>query len=158
MCLFPPSSLPPSLPLMQAVLLEDLSCYWLQFIIIFIVSWTFLCFLEEFWLGIHSCVKRIYPNWRPSGKQVVLLWHTTTGQKWNQRTETKVRKSRCELSPSYYSHLWKIIMVRKTHYYHLNYHCRLIKCTFILHCFQSGKALNCIFIFSHLKIIHVFQI
>lgn len=72
-----------------------------------LLSLIYLRFPEGSWSRIHCCVVRIYPNWKPSGKQVALFLHIIMGQKWNPRTETNVSKCRYKLSPSYYSCLQK---------------------------------------------------
>lgn len=110
-----------------------------SFLLLLLLSLTKLRFPEELMRNTLLAV-RIYPNRKPSGKQVVLLLHITRGQKWNPRTGTKLGKRRCKLSPLFLS--VKIIMARKTHYYSLNHHCRLMEYIFVFFYFQIAFWIN----------------
>lgn len=118
-----------------------------SFILLLLLTWTYLRF-PDLWLEIGFCAVRIYPNWKPSGKQVVLLLHVTMEQKRNPMTETKLAKVKQILFIFFLSA--EIITVRKTQSCSLNYHCRLMEYIFVLFSKWYSKWLNHIFIFYYI--------
>lgn len=94
--------------LKDAILLEDLSLYWMQLIIIIIIVIINLPHISRRTLIKNTllCFKNC-TMLKPSGKQEALRLHATTGQKENPRTKTKLGKYRCKFSPSYSSLLQK---------------------------------------------------
>lgn len=112
-----------------------------SFIILLLLSLTYYRFPKELWLRIYCCAVRIYPNWKPSGKQVSYFYISPWDRKETQGQ--KQAKVNTKILSSYSSA--EIIMVRETQYYHLliSYQWYI----FVFFCFQNGIQNDLIVIF-----------
>ena len=125
-----------------------------SFIILLLLSLTYHRFPKELWLRIYCCAVRIYPNWKPSGKQVSYFYISPWDRKETQGQ--KQAKGNTKILFKWFFLSAEIIMVRKTQYYHLliSYQWSI----FVFFCFQNGLIIILFFLLHMLKIIHMFQI